>query len=145
MHMFFTSYDTYMANLVSKGVVKTVEFDIAEKGLEFKPYARSQETTREIAGMIKERTKGVPLVAVPVHTTQPYLDNFQDIFSQLSVPYLSRPAKKIKSLEKQGVNFAYKNVGHWNVEGHQIFGRVLSEDVKALLKSGHIELPETTP
>lgn len=134
IYMAFNSYDIIMANLAKKGKIESSESKIGEKGLSYKPFADSKKTTFKIVKMIKGKTKNTPIIAVAVSSDQPYSDQFADIFSELNIPYLLKPAQGIEKINSKE-NPLYSPVhGHLNEKGNQIFGKLILHELSQMLK-----------
>jgi len=114
------------ASLARRGMVGTVEATIEHQGLYFLPFRQAVDTTDRLVARIKTRLDDVPLIAFPVDTDQPYLDQWRTIFRRHGVPFVEDAVVEIRDAEQQGVRLRISDGAHWNAVAHRICGEALA-------------------
>jgi lysophospholipase L1-like esterase len=114
-----------LASFAKRGVLRTVEADIAAQGVRFDGFRRAVETTRRIVAKMKRRAGNIPIVAFPVDEIEPYLGEFDRLFRAESIEFISDVPKAIAAQEARGSNLRIDG-SHWNGEGHRVCGRLLA-------------------
>jgi hypothetical protein len=114
-----------LASLATRGVLRTVEADIAAQGVGFDGFRKAVETTRRIVAKMKRRAGNIPIVAFPVDVIEPYLGEFDRLFQAESIEFISDVPKVIAAQEARGSKLSIDG-WHWNEEGQRICGRVLA-------------------
>ena len=134
LYMFFNSYDVILADLNQRGVIKTPAFND-----DYKPFRESVKITEILINKFKERAGNVPVVVVGVNTDPVFSNHLNRIFNEAGILYTEEPMAPITAAKLAGKDLRVNaRVGHWNAEGHQMFGAVLFKEVQQWIARGQL-------
>jgi hypothetical protein len=115
---------------------RTVETDIKEQGWRHPGFLHSVKVTDELMGKIKKRVGQVPIVAFVVGIGDPYGQEYEDAFKQISSRYnialLNNVEPSVIAAEKGGVIVKADDGAHWNEAGHRIAGEAIAGSLKKM-------------
>lgn len=121
--------EIFSYHLAKRGIIKTVEKDIREKGMEYPPYRRAVAVTDAIIRMIQERIGTTPLVAFSVDGGLS-LKQFERIFRERQIDFVKEIPQAIAKEEAKGAKLRLEDGSHWNEAGHQLAGNTLADSLK---------------
>jgi lysophospholipase L1-like esterase len=118
-----------LAALAKKGIIKTIENEITERGIELGQFKQSVLVTSELVDKLKKRCDKISLLAFSVDDTEPYFSQFRLMFKNKGIEFIEGIPKIIYEANMQGNKLLLKS-GHWNKDGHEIIGEYLAEYIK---------------
>lgn len=117
--------------LAKNGLLHTIENEIGKKGLALEDFRAAISITDEIIVRMKKRTGKARLIAFSVDDTEPYFQQFKNIFKQNNIEFFTDVPGLIRKKEKQGINLRIRD-GHWNEAGQRICAEALTKSLKQL-------------
>jgi len=129
-HFAFSKVDALNAQLAQKGYLPTVESTIAEHGINYPEYHESVQTTALLLQEIKEEVGDKPLIVFLADDIEPARSIYRGMTSELDIVFLEEIAEKMSLLRNNGADIFHQDQVHWNENGHEIVGRLLSEYIK---------------
>jgi len=120
----------FLAVLAKKGIIKTIESEIAERSAELEQFKQSVLITSELVDKLKKRCDKVRLIVFSVGDTEPYLRQFRLIFKNKGIKFIEEIPKIIYDAKAQGNKLLLKS-DHWDEDGHKIIGEYLTEYIKS--------------
>lgn len=128
-YQLFVQIDRAQAALAKKGILRSVETDIAQDNGEFAAFRESLAVTSRLLGMIKAEVGGVPVVGFMADDAQPYWDRWKDVFKEQDLELINSVPTAIKAAEAGGASLRLKDGAHWNEDGQRLCGEVLAKEL----------------
>ena len=117
--------EKFIAGLAKKGILHTIEKDIADKGIYLENLQKAVVITNTIVAKMKERAGEIPIVSFVVNKGS--IEYFRNIFQANNIEFIEDVPQAIYENSLKGAKLTIPGDTHWNEGGHKVCGDILSE------------------
>jgi len=118
--------DMLFAGLAKKGLVKSVEKHIRERGTSFDKFKKAVEVTDNLMAKIKSRVGKTPIVAF----TFGEKERFKMIFQKNDIEFFGDMNEEVQKEEIKSGKMRLKDNSHWDTKGQQLCGQILAGELR---------------
>lgn len=124
------------AILAEKGLLRSIETDIKEKGAGLEAFSESVALTEELMEKIKERAGTIPVATFSVDDTLPYYAEFKKIFAKTDIDFIERVPREIRQTQDKKIDAKANTLAHWTPWEHHIYGEILARELIRVISVG---------
>jgi len=123
--------------LSQKGLLWSAERRIYQEGRLFPDFQTALATTNKIVSMIKERSRGIPIVAFSVDGPSIFTEQMKIVFNTNGIVFIEDVPILMRIEEKKGTQLKLKHDTHWNEQGQLFAGKVLVNALRKIIPASY--------
>jgi len=133
-YRFFKRLERTNYSLVKRGLLQSVESEIAEKSMKFSAFKKSVQVTDLLIAKIKDRVGKTPLIAFTVDNDDPFFSQFERLFQKNNIAFVANIPQIISLKEAESGPMRLKDGSHWDERAHALAGQILLEYLNSTVK-----------